>query len=148
MSSMSSLFTIGYEGRNIDEFVKILQHSRIKRVVDIREIPLSRKRGFSKTKLLERLASEGIAYAHIRELGSPKVIRHALRKDWDYDKFFRAFDHHLLQHKDAVERVYQYLNEGATCLMCFERHPEKCHRSLVVRQIKIRDGNGLPVHNL
>jgi uncharacterized protein (DUF488 family) len=52
MSFMPSLFTIGYEGRNIDEFVKILQHSHIRRVVDIREIPLSRKRGFSKTKLL------------------------------------------------------------------------------------------------
>src|SRR5437879_3867713 len=133
MSYMASLFTIGYEGRNIDEFVKILQHSRIRRVVDIRQIPLSRKRGFSKTKLLERLASEGIAYAHIRELGSPKVIRHELRRDWDYEKFFRAFDRHLSEHKEAVERVYQYLNEGAICLMCFEKYPEKCHRSLVVR---------------
>jgi uncharacterized protein (DUF488 family) len=148
MGPSAALFTIGYEGRNIDEFVGILLRSNIRKVVDVREIPISRKHGFSKSKLRERLESEGINYAHIRELGSPKVIRHELRRDWNYEKFFQAFDRHLSQNKDAVERVYQYLNEGSICLMCFERHPERCHRSSVVHHIKIRDGNGLPVRHL
>ncbi len=69
------LFTIGYEGRDIDEFVSLLKDNGITRLIDVREIPFSRKKGFSKSRLNERLQNENIDYVHIKALGSPSEIR-------------------------------------------------------------------------
>ena len=84
------LLTIGYEGRAIDEFIARLKQFNISRLIDVREIPLSRKPGFSKTSLRERLEDEKIEYVHIKALGSPSPIRNKLKTDWDYDYFFKA----------------------------------------------------------
>ena len=43
------MFTIGYEGRDVDEFVSCLMQYKVTRLIDVREIPLSRKKGFSKS---------------------------------------------------------------------------------------------------
>ena len=56
----TALFTIGYEGRALDELIAELQAHRIDRVIDVRELPLSRRRGFSKTPLREALAAHDI----------------------------------------------------------------------------------------
>ncbi|MBK6650144.1 MAG: DUF488 domain-containing protein [Betaproteobacteria bacterium] len=48
---MHPLFTLGYEGLTIDAFIARLQAAQVKTVVDVRELPLSRKKGFSKTGL-------------------------------------------------------------------------------------------------
>ena len=82
------LYTVGYEGRSIDDFVTILKSAGVTRLIDVREIPLSRKRGFSKSALKQRLDDESIAYVHYKELGSPSEIRHKLKEDWDYNYFF------------------------------------------------------------
>ncbi len=66
------LFTMGYEGTTIDTFIGNLQAKRIDCVLDIRALPLSRKPGFSKKKLAERLCLVGIRYIHLAELGTPK----------------------------------------------------------------------------
>ena len=73
--SSCKLYTIGYEGRDIDEFVSLLKDNRITRLIDVREIPFSRKKGFSKSRLNERLQNENIDYVHIKALGSPSEIR-------------------------------------------------------------------------
>jgi len=142
------LLTIGYEGREIDEFVHRLKSFNVTHLVDVREIPLSRKKGFSKTLLGQRLKDENIEYFHEKPLGSPAEIRHKLKSDWDYKYFFKAYTEYLSKNMDAVKKVHQFLFEGVTCIMCFERFPEKCHRSIVADKIKEYDGNGLKIKHI
>ncbi len=86
------LYTIGYTGFGISEFVDTLLEHEIECLIDIREIPLSRKKGFSKTALTENLESVGIKYSHFRSLGSPRIDRHELRETGDFSQFFRAME--------------------------------------------------------
>ncbi|TQK97553.1 helix-turn-helix protein [Streptomyces puniciscabiei] len=69
------LWSAGYEGRDIDSFVASLLDSRIDVVADVRLTPISRKKGFSKTRLGQALAEAGIEYTHLRGLGNPKENR-------------------------------------------------------------------------
>jgi uncharacterized protein (DUF488 family) len=142
------LYTIGYEGRDIEEFVGRLKEFGVTRLIDVREIPLSRKKGFSKSALKQRLEEENIEYAHYKALGSPTKMRHKLRADWDYDHFFEAFSAYLAGKMDVIEEVHEYLSDGINCLMCFERKPQQCHRSCVADKIKERDGNGLLIQHI
>lgn len=84
---MTPLCTIGYEGCSADEWLELLVASRVEIIVDVREMPLSRKPGFSKTRLAEMLRSKGIDYVHLRSLGNPKAHRDRLRDGWDFVEF-------------------------------------------------------------
>ena len=139
------LYTIGYEGKDLDGFVSRVKEFHVERIVDVRELPLSRKRGFSKSALMHRLDDEGIEYVHLRELGSPRPLRNKLKQDGDYESFFREFSAHLEGQEAAIEEVRRGLGQATTCLMCFERLSETCHRSLVAEQIKSRHGNDVAV---
>lgn len=142
------LCTIGYEGREIGEFIDRLKQFSVSRLIDVREIPISRKKGFSKSALKEKLENEKIEYIHVKALGSPSEIRNKLRTDWNYDLFFKEYSRHLSRNMDVIEVVYGYLSEGVNCIMCFESTPEKCHRSKVADKIKEFDGNGLKIKHI
>lgn len=137
------LYTVGYEGRDIDSFITHLKAFNITRLIDVREIPISRKKGFSKSQLKRRVEAENIEYVHIKSLGSPSHIRHRLKADHDYEQFFLSYLKYLEDNPDAISKAYQYVKDGITCLMCFEKVPEYCHRSTVANKIKEYDGNGL-----
>ena len=142
------LLTIGYEGREIDEFINRLKRFNISRLIDVREIPLSRKRGFSKSALRERREDENIEYVHVKALGSSSTIRNKLKSDRDYDYFFKAYSNYLSQNMEVLIEVYQFISDGINCIMCYERMPEKCHRSTVADKIKEYDGNGLKIKHI
>ncbi len=76
---LKHLVTIGYEGADFADFLATLDTLGVTTLLDIRELPMSRRRGFAKTALREGLATVGIAYRHEPRLGSPKAIRHQLR---------------------------------------------------------------------
>lgn len=145
---INEVFTIGYEGRAIDDFIDRLKKYNITRLIDVREIPISRKKGFSKTELKKRIESENIEYFHFRALGSPSQIRHELKLDHDYVRFFEAYGIYLDNNVDAINEAYSLAQNGLSCIMCFERLPDKCHRSSVVQKIKEIDGNGLTIHHI
>ncbi|HBC45449.1 MAG TPA: DUF488 domain-containing protein [candidate division Zixibacteria bacterium] len=146
--SAVTLLTIGYEGRELDQFISLLRQNNITRLIDIREIPISRKKGFSKSALKERLQDENIEYIHIKALGSPSVIRNKLKSDWDYHYFFKAYSDYLSSNMEAVEEVYEYISDGINCIMCFEQSYMKCHRLAVANKIKEYDGNGLKIKHI
>jgi uncharacterized protein (DUF488 family) len=146
--SVQEVFTIGYEGREIEDFISRLKAFNITRLIDIREIPLSRKRGFSKFALKRRVEAENIEYVHLKTLGSPSILRHQLRADHDYEQFFSAFLSYLSKNHNSLIEAYGYLQDGPACLMCFERFPDKCHRSAVAQKIKEHDGNGLKISHI
>ncbi len=138
---MSVIYTIGYEGTDIERFVATLKSVGVHCLADVRAVPISRKKGFSKKKLAARLDQEGIQYLHFQSLGDPKPGRDAARAG-QYDVFRAIYDAHL--DSDAAQASLRELMAVAgkmpTCLLCFERDPSTCHRSVVVEEMSRRDG--------
>ena len=129
---MKTVYTIGYEGTDIERFVKTLTTVGIEVVADVRAVPLSRKKGFSKNSLRDYLESVGIKYLPMQELGDPKEGREAA-KSGDYDRFRTIYSAHvdLPDAVAAIEKLAVTSQEQAVCLLCFERDPKTCHRYIV-----------------
>jgi uncharacterized protein (DUF488 family) len=143
------LFTIGYEGLDVRQFSKYLDYYRIDVVADIRKLPISRKKGFSKTALQEILANKDIKYLNFNDLGASKEIREELYKSGDYRRFFRKYQRNISDKKDLLRAIHLLVANGKNVtLLCFERDPQKCHRKVVASEIKKLDGNGLEVKHI
>ena len=148
MNRVNALFTIGYEGRNVEDFTNRLKDYGIQTLVDVRDIPLSRKKGFSKTPLAEYLQEEGIEYIHIKKLGSPKPLRDKVREDGNYEYFYKEYTTYIRSQGESVETLYKIVTNTNVCIMCYEREPDSCHRRAVAEEVKKRDGNGLVVQHI
>jgi uncharacterized protein (DUF488 family) len=129
------LYTVGYEGLSLVEFLDRLAQAGVSRLVDVRELPLSRRPGFSKTKLSEALQELGIQYSHVRPLGNPKPNR---ERYWSGDirGGAEAYRRHL--HNGSYAALVELaggLGNEPTCLMCFERDHEQCHRAVIIQSL-------------
>jgi uncharacterized protein (DUF488 family) len=131
------LTTIGYEGASLDAFLATLKGARVTHLLDVRELPGSRRKGFSKTPLSAALETAGIHYQHERALGTPRQMRHRFREHGDLARYFAEFRQHLAQQDAVFERLIPTLH-GHVALMCFERNPAECHRSIVVAELAER----------
>jgi uncharacterized protein (DUF488 family) len=129
-----SVLTIGYEGADIRDFIYTLKQAKVNVVLDVREIAVSRRRGFSKRALSAELALAGVGYQHEKALGSPKPIRDRLREDRDYKVYFRAYDRYLLSQRSLLEELVATVR-GNVALLCYERDPRTCHRMSVAREL-------------
>lgn len=137
---MKSLYTIGYEGKSIDEFIAILRGFTIERVIDIRRNPISRKPGFSKSTLSRLLTESNIAYSHVVELGTPDGLRKVLKSNDDYNEFFEGVEEYISNQQDALRAVLDMALSQRCVLLCFERNVNECHRMVVASYIA-RIGN-------
>lgn len=144
---MSVVYTVGYEGTDIERFVATLKAAGITQLADVRAVALSRKKGFSKTKFSERLMAEGIEYLHVIGLGDPKPGREAARAG-RYEEFEKIYREHL--RASVAERdmkiLQSYVRKGPTALLCFERDPVTCHRTIIAE--KLASDLGVEVFNL
>lgn len=133
-----TLFTIGYEGRSIEEFINVLLRTGIKLLCDVRKNPLSRKFGFSKSKLDHITATVGIKYIHIPELGIESEKRATLDTVEDYVSLFSDYATTLPSLKQHLAQVYSLLKlYNRIALMCYERDSQMCHRH-VLRDYLVR----------
>jgi uncharacterized protein (DUF488 family) len=127
------LFTIGYEGTTQPEFIAALQAAGVERVIDVRAVPLSRKPGFSKNILAASLREAGIDYVHLRALGTPPDGREAARKGrHELLKRIYADQLELPEAIAAAAQMRDLALEKPSALLCFERDPGGCHRSLLI----------------
>ena len=126
------LATIGYEGASLGDFVSTLLAADVERVLDVREIAQSRRPGFSKNAFSTALAEAGIDYYHVRQLGDPKHGREAARAG-KLDLFRTIFVAHLdlPASQDALKYAISLASEKRSALVCFERDPKHCHRTIV-----------------
>lgn len=132
-----TIYTIGYEGLKIEDFVKKLKNANIQQLIDVREIPLSRKNGFSKMILQEKLKEAGIFYRHYPELGSPKRIRHQLHTDWNYELFFKEYKE-VVKDDEVQQKIKEVEKDSKmkkTVLLCFEKNYKTCHRSIIAEEL-------------
>jgi uncharacterized protein (DUF488 family) len=144
-----NVYTAGYEDRGIDEFITRLKSKKVNIVVDVREVPASRRAGFSKKVLMYRLKEEGFKYVHLKELGSPKSLREKVRKDGDFSKFFEEYRKYVASQMSVLRKLYRdIVSKETTCIMCFERLHYHCHRTIVAEIMKEMDDNGLLVTHI
>ena len=143
---MSVVYTIGYEGTDIERFVETLKVVGIKVLADVRAVTLSRKKGFSKNLLRARLEGEGIAYLHYGALGDPKPGREAARAG-HYQEFKKIYEVHLrdTEAQLALANLVTVVRNAPSCLLCFERDPRVCHRTIVAEKLS---ANGVEIFEL
>jgi len=127
------IFTIGYEGATVGEFIAALQAAGVERIIDVRALPLSRRPGFSKTPLRLALDEVGIEYVHLKALGTPSEGRTAARAG-RHDDMARVYAGQL-ELPEAMAQSAQMLElarEKRSALLCMEREPAHCHRTLLI----------------
>lgn len=130
------IFTIGYEATTVPEFIAALQEAGVARVIDVRAVPLSRKPGFSKYILKAGLAEAGIDYVHLKPLGTPPDGRAAARAGRHDDlKRIYAAQLDLPEAIVVAEQMLELAAERPSALLCFEREPAQCHRSLLLAAV-------------
>lgn len=132
--------TIGYEQNGPGAFLKLLKANQVEVIVDVRQMPLSRKKGFSKNQLRELLAVEGIDYRHVQTLGAPKTIRDRLRENGSWWEYAKGYEKVLASRHEDIRELIDFAEDRRICLLCFERKPEECHRSLVAKEME-KQGN-------
>jgi uncharacterized protein (DUF488 family) len=132
-----NVLTIGYEGAVLPNFLETLIAAKVTRLLDVRELPISRRKGFSKTALSTALNAAGIAYQHERALGSPRHIRHRLRDDQNFARYFADFREYLATQRSLLDALAAAL-DGSVALLCYERNPAECHRSVVAAALAKR----------
>ena len=138
-----TVFTASYEGRSLDDFLADLTVRGVRLVADVREAPISRKPGFSKSALSEALKRAGITYCHIRALGCPKPVRDAYREDGDWVRYTRSFLKHLDRQQPAVDDLVALAKAQRTALLCYEADFNRCHRTYVARAVAEQAGSGV-----
>ncbi len=136
---MTGLYTIGYEGSNVADFLATLRAVGVTTLLDVRELPISRRKGFSKSALGEALRAAGIAYQHERLLGSPRNVRHRLKATGDMTAFLSDYEVHIAQQAGLLDDLAATLS-GNVALMCYERDSRHCHRRVVARELGRRFG--------
>jgi uncharacterized protein (DUF488 family) len=128
------IFTIGYEGATQAEVIAALTAAGVQLLADVRAVPLSRRPGFSKNVLAAGLKEAGIEYIGLKALGTPPEGREAARKH-DHAGLARIYAGQL-ELPEALAQMAQLRALAAECqtaLLCFEREPGACHRSLLVQ---------------
>jgi uncharacterized protein (DUF488 family) len=142
-----NLYTLGYQGVDVDSYVSKLKAAGVGIVADVRETPWSHKRSFCKNILSGELSKAGIEYVHVKSAGNPKANR---RSAPDLAECLRRYKIYLDDNPTGVVDLIEVIRTAASrnrtvCLTCFERDADDCHRSILVdamrRKIKLR-----PVH--
>lgn len=141
MKLCKQVFTVGYEGFSIDNFLAQLKRLGIDTLVDVRQLPLSRKKGFSKRVLAKALAANGVKYQHIRELGCPKPIRDQYRQDGDWASYVKSYNAYLEhQQTETLADLAVKAGQERCALMCFEADYRLCHRTLIADKLVASHG--------
>ena len=142
-----AVYTVGYEAQSIDGFLNTLVYYGIRRVVDVRYQPVSRRYGFHKSTLARLCENLSIAYVHTPELGIPSEKRRRLQTGADYTALLDSYQCGTLHAERAsVRRVSTLVAREPSALMCMEADPERCHRTRLAGAIAKK--TGLPIRHL
>lgn len=115
-----TIYTVGYGNRRPEELLKILKENGVEVVWDVRAKPYGWSSHYSYPKIATWLRQNGIGYIHVTSLGN----------------YSRGLENFRLP-SNVVNDILQVLekNQKRVCLLCAEKNPEKCHRSLIVKQL-------------
>ncbi|RNI17971.1 DUF488 family protein [Flexivirga caeni] len=141
------IVSVGYEGRTIDDFVTDLVRAGVQTVADVRLNAISRKAGFSKTRLREALATAGIDYRHMRSLGNARENR---RPFWEgrVEEGQRVFRETLQspEAESSMVELSELAQDQIVAVLCYESDMDRCHRKVIIDAIA--DAAEVPVADL
>jgi uncharacterized protein (DUF488 family) len=126
----------------------MLKEAAVETLIDVRELPISRKPGFSKGVLAAEAEAQGVCYIHLRSFGCPRPIRHDYREDGDWPRYLERFMAYLDKQDVAITDLYDRVMESRCCLLCFEADPLRCHRSLVADRVGTESEGQIQVRHL
>lgn len=138
------LFTIGYEGRTLESYIKTLILNDVHVLCDVRKNAYSQKFGFSKSQLQNACLGVGIEYIHVPALGIESEQRQNLYTQADYNRLFSLYASSTLAHNaDSVQYIYDLIQQNKrVALTCFEKDPNQCHRYVVAKALlKLSNAN-------
>ena len=139
---MPTIYTIGYEKLLPDQLVAELEAAGVRRLLDVRYRPQSRRAGMSKTRLGDLLAEHGIAYEHRRALGTPPDIRHAYKSGRIAEAAPAYRAHMEANEPEALAQLAAELDTAPpTALLCLEEEAAHCHRRVLVELLQERRGD-------
>src|ERR1039458_3704905 len=141
MAKARKLFTIGYEQTPAKSVLDELERAGVKLLVDVRAVASSRRPGFSKNQLAAGLDERGIAYVHLRGLGTPKDGRIAAPSG-KFDALHKIYAKHLKtpQAREQLDELSSLVQKsGPVCILCYERDHLHCHRRWIAEIIEDRD---------
>ncbi len=148
--SDSVLFTIGYEGISLEEYLVRLLKNNVKVLVDVRNNPMSMKYGFSKNQLKKYCTSLGIEYMHFPEVGIKSEERKELITQTDYDNLFKVYRKKnltaTLKTQNEILKLLKYHKRIA--LTCFEANIGQCHRKHLAEAIENLPGFSYEVKHI
>ena len=145
---MPELYTIGYEGVSQDALLQTLLFHDVQTLLDIRQLPQSRKPGLSKTALGLAAADRGIQYAHLRALGTPRDIRYRRKVDHDEAAFREGFLEYLATQDEPMAALAARAGQERCCLLCYEANVQECHRLLVAERAQEMSAGALVLVHL
>jgi uncharacterized protein (DUF488 family) len=128
---MTTVMTIGYQDRTVDQLIEDLATADAKVLVDVRLTPLSRKAGLSKNGLAARLLDTGIDYRHLPGLGNPRDNRDAFRRGEAAAMARYRAALRTPEGQASLRHLLRLATHQRVALMCFERDAAACHRSVV-----------------
>ncbi len=145
-----TLFTIGYEGKLLEEFINILIKYNISLLCDVRKNAFSMKYGFSFTTLSKACENAKITYLHIPELGIESSQRKSLETKNDYKILFEQYKKTVLVTSVAKQNDLWNLIEsvGRSALMCYEADPTMCHRTHLANALLSNHKSSFPLIEL
>jgi uncharacterized protein (DUF488 family) len=135
----TTLYTLGYQGLDIQTYISILNSAGVGTVLDVREKAWSRKRGFAKSALKEALESADIEYLHLPSAGNPSSNRNTAK---DMAECLARYRDHLTTSNSCIYELIPLIitaNKSGrpACLTCYEASPEDCHRSILIDFIEL-----------
>lgn len=129
-------YTVGYEKRNIDQFLSVLIENEIQILIDVRNNPFSMNFSFIGNKLKEHLTKVGIRYVHIPELGVESEDRKNLDSKKDYLRLFERYREELPSKRQKVNEIIDLGRKNRIAMMCFERDHSFCHRGVLAEFLR------------
>lgn len=137
-----TLYTIGHSNRSLDDFIDLLQGAAVGQLIDVRGHPGSRRFPlFNRNSLKLTLADEGIAYAWFgRELGGLRREKTDSPHTALASNGFRGYADHMASNlfQAGMEQLTTLARYQPVAIMCAEREPCQCHRSMIADYLLLR----------
>lgn len=135
----TGLIGVGYQGASLDDFVTGLVTAGVGMLADVRLNPISRRFGFSKTRLSAAVRDAGIDYTHFRALGNPTTNRAGFADVEGLAGRLARRRYRALLGADEAHAALQELavlsDDQLVAVLCFEMDQAVCHRALVIEGV-------------
>jgi uncharacterized protein (DUF488 family) len=135
--SMTTVYTIGFTRKTLQEFIERLRAAGVRKVIDIRLRNTSQLAGWSKYPDISYLltAGFGLNYEHHPEFAPTAELLDNYRKTRDWPAYEDRFNQ-LLADRQPERQAQALLTEEAVCLLCTEPQADRCHRRLVAEYLR------------